>query len=117
MVKATRIRQNELAYDSRQTMTIEHTEKRNFIRMQTDAKINFTPQGSAHTFQGDCINLSASGVLFTSEQRFNPGTFIDINITPHYSVVQPLEATIEVVRSSVHNSGRFAIAGEIKKIN
>ena len=98
-------------------MSIDYTEKRNFIRMQTDSKINFRPEGSKNIYQGECINLSAAGVLFTCDQRFGPGTRIDINITPQYSVVTPLAATIEVVRSSLHSGGSFAIAGEIKKIN
>ena len=98
-------------------MSIEYTEKRDFIRMKTDSKISFQAQGSNDVFEGECINLSANGVLFTSKQMFAPGTEIDINITPQYSVVQPLNATIEVIRSQVQNNGDFTIAGKIKEMH
>ena len=97
-------------------MSINYTEKRNFIRMKTDSKITVKPQGSQQTLEGQCIDLSAVGVLFSISQQFNPGTQLDINITPEHSISPALDATIEVVRAQPQNNGSFDIAAEIKAI-
>lgn len=98
-------------------MAIDYTEKRNFIRMQTDSRIIYRPQGSQDSFEGRCVNLSAAGVLFITHQRFDPGTIMNINITPEHSVVPPLDATIEVVRANLDMSGKFAIGARITDIH
>jgi hypothetical protein len=98
-------------------MAIEYSEKRNFIRMTTDSVITFKEQGQSVIHKGQCINLSAAGVLFTSAQKMLPGTLLDINITPEPAVVAPLNATVQVVRTQLSDSGGYAIAGEIKVIH
>jgi len=98
-------------------MSINYTEKRNFIRMTTDSVITFKEQGQSTVHKGHCINLSAAGVLFTSKQRMLPGTLLDINITPEPAVVAPLNATVQVIRTQLSDNGGYAIAGEIKVIH
>ena len=98
-------------------MAINYSEKRNFIRMSTDSAMTVKLQGSNQAYQGRCRNLSASGVLFTIDQRFEPGTILHINITPEKAVVPPLDAMIEVVRALTDSNAGFAIAGQIKHIN
>jgi len=98
-------------------MARNYSEKRNFIRMRTHSKITYRTVGSNETFEGQCINLSAAGVLFTSAHHFQPGTMIEINITPEQAVVDPLDATVKVVRTQHDNQGMFSVAGEIKALN
>jgi hypothetical protein len=98
-------------------MAIDYTEKRSYIRMKTDSRITFQQEGSNHSYEGQCVDLSAAGVLFLTDQRFAPGTRLNINITPQLSVVPPLDAIIEVVRSQLHSNGSFAIAGQIKEMH
>ena len=95
----------------------DYTEKRNYIRIQTNSKITYREVGSETSHQGECINLSAGGILFTSEYRVNPGTLMEITITPELDLVKPLDATIQVVRSQSHINGDYTIAGEIKALN
>ena len=85
--------------------------------MKTDSKITFKQHGSDKTQEGHCIDMSASGVLFISGEKFETGTKIDINITPQYSVVPPLDATIEVVRAQANQNGDYAIAGMITELS
>ena len=98
-------------------MAINYTEKRKYFRMETSHKINYQPEGSDQMHEGQCLNLSAAGVLFTSHRQYEPGTRISINITPTYSIVKPLHATIEVIRSQINNAGVFATAGEIREMH
>jgi hypothetical protein len=98
-------------------MRRDYSEKRAFFRMSTDSSMTIRPEGSEETYEGICINLSANGVLFTSDQRFEPGTIIHINITPAKVVVPPLDAVIEVVRTQADSEKGYTIAGEIKQIS
>jgi len=95
---------------------MEHSEKRDFIRMTTNSEITYQEIGETHSRQGHCINLSAAGILFEADHPVEPGTLVQINITPHLAVVKPLDATIKVLRTSKNTDGKFAIAGEIKDI-
>ncbi|NOZ53280.1 MAG: PilZ domain-containing protein [Gammaproteobacteria bacterium] len=98
-------------------MARHYSEKRNFIRMRTNSRITYRKLGSHETFEGQCLNLSAVGVLFTSTHNIQPGTMMEINITPEHALVEPLDATIKVVRTQHNSQGRFDIAGEIKALN
>lgn len=98
-------------------MAISYTEKREYIRLNTNAVMTIKCDGSEQTLEGRCINLSASGVLFSSEQRFEPGTLIHINITPPKAIVPPLDAIVEVLRAQADNDNGYAIAGHIRQIN
>ncbi|MCG6970374.1 MAG: PilZ domain-containing protein [Gammaproteobacteria bacterium] len=97
-------------------MSIEYDEKREFYRMSTNSPITITPDGSEEVYDGMCINLSANGVLFTSTQRFEPGSIVHINITPAKAVVAPLDAVVEIVRSQVDSDKGYSIAGQIKEM-
>jgi len=96
-------------------MTLDYSEKRDFIRMVADSQMTYQEIGTTKSYQGYCINLSAAGILFETEQPLEPGTLIQINITPQLAVVKPLDATVNVVRASKNSDGKFSIAGEIKE--
>ena len=110
----TTLKHNELRYRGRDNM--DYSEKRGFIRIKTDSKIEYRVMGSQETYYGECINLSAGGVLFTSEYNVEPGTLMEISIKPEHAIVSPLDATIKVVRSQSNNSGGYSIAGQIKDL-
>jgi c-di-GMP-binding flagellar brake protein YcgR len=95
---------------------MDYSEKRGFIRIKTQSKIEYRVMGSKETYHGECINLSAGGVLFTSTQNVTPGTLMEISIKPEQLLVNPLDATIKVVRSQNTPGGHYAIAGQIKDL-
>lgn len=95
---------------------MDYSEKRGFIRIKTDSKIEYRVVGSKDTYYGECINLSAGGVLFTSDHNVEPGTLMEISIQPEQVLVAPLDATIKVVRTRSNTNGSYAIAGQIKDL-
>jgi len=97
-------------------MPSDYSEKRAFFRVNTHSSITLKPRGTDETLVGVCINLSANGVLFSSGQRFEPGTIIDVNITPTKTAEPPLDAVIEVVRSQADSEKGYTIAGQIKQV-
>jgi PilZ domain len=95
-------------------MSIDYEEKRDFIRMNAEHEMQFREVGSTQTQRGTCCNLSATGILFTTEQEIADGTELEVNITPQYSVVSPFDAVVKVVRSRPNGvASRFIVAGEI----
>lgn len=99
-----------------QHMTIDYSEKRDFIRMTANSQMTYQESGSTKSYQGYCINLSAAGILFETDHLLEPGTLVQIKITPELAIVKPLIATIKVLRTVKNTDGKFAIAAEIKDI-
>jgi len=93
---------------------MDYSEKRNFIRIKTDSKIEYKVVGTDITHIGQCINLSAGGVLFACAQHHVPGTVMEISIKPEQIMVTPLDATIKVVRTQSTSNGSYHIAGKIR---
>ena len=94
---------------------IDYAEKRDFLRMPIDCELNFAVEGSTKQYQGNVINLSSKGILFTATENFAPGTTLEIVLTPSNSATTPMEATVVVARVS-SNEVLFEIACEIKEI-
>ena len=95
-------------------MSINYDEKRDFIRMNAEHVLQFRTLGADETQQGTCCNLSATGIMFTTENAIPNGTELEVNITPQYSVVSPFDAVVEVIRSMSNGSpDEFTVAGKI----
>ncbi len=98
-------------------MPIDYEEKRDFIRMNTEHVLQFRKISSNEIQQGVCCNLSATGIMFTTEQEISPGTELAVTITPQNSVTSPFDATITVVRTQTNAiPSRYTIAGRITSI-
>lgn len=94
---------------------IDYAEKRDFLRMPIDCELSFSESGSSKQYQGNVINLSSKGILFTSNMEFEAGKKLDITLTPSNSITPPMEATVVVMRV-VNNDVLFEIACEIEDI-
>ncbi|MCP4877241.1 MAG: PilZ domain-containing protein [Gammaproteobacteria bacterium] len=94
---------------------IDYAEKRDFLRMPIDCELSFMVAGSTKQYQGNVINLSSKGILFTSSKDFSAGTRLEIILTPSNSITAPMHADVVVARV-VNNEVLFEIACEIKEI-
>ena len=98
-------------------MSIQYDEKRDFIRMNAEHALEFRTLGSDETQQGVCCNLSATGIMFTTENSIPNGAELEVNITPQYSVVSPFDAVVKVIRSQASvGPDSYAVAGKITSI-
>jgi len=98
-------------------MSIQYDEKRDFIRMNAEHALQFRALGTDETQEGICCNLSATGIMFTTENSIPDGAELEVNITPQYSVVSPFDAVVKVVRSQANGGlDRYAVAGKITSI-
>lgn len=98
-------------------MPINYDEKRDFIRMNAEHSLQFCEVGSNEMQQGTCCNLSATGIMFTTENLIPDGTELEVNITPQYSVVSPFNAVVKVIRTTVNGTpNHYVVAGQITSI-
>lgn len=86
-------------------MSREYEEKRDFIRMIVDCKIQLKNIATGDTFQGVARDLSSKGLAFTTNQSIAPGTRLEVRIVPDKALVPPLHARVEVVRSEPDTAG------------
>jgi len=98
-------------------MTIDYSEKRDFIRMRTDSPLKYKIVGTDSYITAQCVDLSASGILISTENSIMPGTRMDVEIRLEKSLVPSFIATVEVVRSLSAADGHYQIGASIIATN
>ncbi|ODN42857.1 hypothetical protein BGC07_07885 [Piscirickettsia litoralis] len=95
---------------------VEYEEKREYIRLDAQAKLHFTIPNSEELYQGICQNLSGGGILFETNIDIPVGTIVDVALEPNGNYIPPLEAQVKVNRTFEEGEDLFVIAGEIQTI-
>ncbi len=80
-------------------MAINYDEKRDFQRMNVECDVSFSIEGSTQKFNGKGSDLSATGVMFSTDNNLPLGTILDIHIHPYIKTVQDLIAKAVVIRN------------------
>ena len=99
-------------------MTREYDEKRDFIRIDIDCKIEFRKTDSNdEVITGQILNLSGRGMMFISDVELEKNNIFEINIKPSNALTPSLHANVKVVRvvQQRHSSG-YEIGAVIKEI-
>lgn len=95
---------------------LEHDERRNYIRMEVDCEVLYKLPNANEEFKGQCTTLSGSGVSFIAEKNFEAGIAMEIQILPKNAMTPPMNAFIEIVRTSRQEENKYLIAASIKSI-
>ncbi|WMS88144.1 PilZ domain-containing protein [Pleionea litopenaei] len=95
----------------------EYEEKRDFIRMFVDAKVEITDPNTGDHFIGDSKNLSAGGVAFLCDHSFEVGQTLEVKVSSVQSQLPPLTAELKVIRSDKRDDGQYEVAGSIANVN
>lgn len=95
---------------------LDHSEKRDFIRMTVDCQVSYHEVGGAEEHIGNTKNLSGKGILFLAEKEIPIGTTLEVNVSPNNDVTPALDATAEVVRIEIIEPGRYEIGCLIKEL-
>jgi hypothetical protein len=77
---------------------LEYSEKRDFPRMALDCPAQFCLEGSDKVDGAIVKNLSGGGVLLWIDQQVEPGSQLDIVITPGKDITPSLHAQVKVIR-------------------
>lgn len=94
---------------------LNNDERRNFPRMPTKCEVSYRENNENSILQGEVIDLSASGLLFQTDQPLTIGKTLEVSITPETKITPPLNAIVEVKRVTSENN-LYKIAAEIKQI-
>ena len=95
-----------------------YDEKRGFIRMPVDCEVTLEHEVDGRRFLGSGKNLSASGVLFYTDEPLKPGDRLEIHIEANQALLSVLDATIEVVRVEAVGDGlSYAVGSAIQAIH
>ena len=86
-------------------MAINYEEKRDFKRMSVECDISYTLEGGSEKFYGKGSDLSATGVMFTTDQPLAKGARLDLSVHPYIKTVLPLQARATVIRSEKQAEG------------
>ncbi|MBD3671536.1 MAG: PilZ domain-containing protein [Gammaproteobacteria bacterium] len=88
----------------------DHSEKRDYIRMEVDCDVVYRTEDGSTEKQGKGKNLSATGVLFESDENFPAGTRLVLKVMPRNTITPPLDMTVEVVRVDEVGPGQYMVA-------
>jgi len=90
---------------------IKPVEKRDFQRMPIDCDLRFSVVGDIREHQGKVINLSSTGILFSSRQKLEPDNLLTVVLTAPNT--PPMHATVKVERV-VSNAVLYEVACSIR---
>ncbi len=94
---------------------MDSDEKRNFPRMIINCAMDFTLVDADNNCSGQAVNISSTGILFSSEQKLNMGDCINVTV-PSNMPVNVLRAIIRIVRVEPNRDGPgYFFGGEIEK--
>jgi len=77
---------------------VDHTEKREFVRMHVETELTFTIEGSDIVHRGTSADLSATGVQIVASIAPAMGDLVSFVMTPSNERLPPFEAQGNVVR-------------------
>jgi hypothetical protein len=96
-------------------MVSDYAEKRNFQRMVIDSVLSFSLKGGSKSYDGNVINLTSKGILFTTTEIIKECSDLSIVLTPSNSITPPMVADAVVTRV-IDNESMYEIACTIEKI-
>ncbi len=92
---------------------MDSDEKRDFPRMSIDCGVEYSLKETGELFQGSAINLSSTGILFSTAQNLSEDDLVTVKV-PSDKPVSVLRAVVKVIRVSPGNdTGELHIACEI----
>ena len=95
-----------------------YEEKRDYIRVPVECEVSLENSASGKRFVASGKNLSASGVLFHTEEPLAPGDQLEMHIEASRALMSVLDATIEVIRvESTADGNLYAVGSAIRNIH
>lgn len=89
-------------------------DKRVFLRLPIDCSLRFCVGDDTREFPGEVIDLSSTGILFTSDEGVEVGSLLSLVITSKQTNTPPMQATVKVERV-IENQAHYEVACSIRK--
>jgi hypothetical protein len=95
---------------------IDYKEKRHFPRVKAGCAMSFKRVAQGNQARAVCMDISASGLMFETDEPIEIGRALEIRTFPNDRVTPPIIALVEVIRCVMTEQGRYRVAGVIKGI-
>ena len=95
---------------------VDSSDKRDFRRMNVGIKASFKINGAAEFHEGTVADLSASGILLTTDVAIANGDELEVKVKPELAVVPPLYAKVKVLRVEVVNEQQYRAGCKITEL-
>jgi hypothetical protein len=92
------------------------SDKRGFIRMDTEAEISYSPRGGGSVRTGLTRNLSHTGLQFETGEAPARGAVLDVEIRTVDGKFAPMRGRLVVIRVEPLENGRFLVAGKLQDV-
>lgn len=89
-------------------------EKRNAMRLDVACGIYCKLQGTEKQHEALCVTLSCTGISFISEQPFEVGAVVEVNIMPETTAASTSRFFITIARCQATENGHFDIGANIQ---
>lgn len=94
----------------------DNSDKRDFIRMNVDTAIELFGDGDGQRMEGQCVDLSATGMAVEMETELAEGQRLDTSLPSHNPDFPPFETKATVLRSEPLDGGRWRVALRIDEV-
>lgn len=95
----------------------DYAERRDFIRMFVDARVEIIDEDSGIEYQGEARNLSGRGLMFEANVEPTAGAALRVIVSSNQSRMPPLHAAFKVIRVQKQKNGLFEVAGELSDVS
>ena len=95
----------------------DYEEKRNFVRVKVTTPLLFTLNQYSEKYEGQCLDLSGSGLLIETTKKLLLGDQLHVTIPAARPHQTPFAAQVEVIRVEPLNDRHIYLTGTaIKKV-
>ncbi|MBT3813629.1 MAG: PilZ domain-containing protein [Gammaproteobacteria bacterium] len=95
---------------------LNQAEPRQFELMTMSCAISYKFPDAEEYYDGECLNVSGSGILFRGKHKLENGMALELAIVAKNKLIPPLRAYVEVLRSKEIDPEQYEVATEIKGI-
>ncbi len=95
---------------------VDSSDKRDFRRMSVEIRAVFKINGMDEFFEGTVTDLSATGILLTTDVSLSNGDELEVKVKPEKSVVPPLYARVKILRVDQADSGKYQAGCKITEM-
>ncbi len=85
--------------------------------MVVDATVEYQQLGEQTIHQGVAKNLSGKGMMFIAGDALQPGSQLQVKLTPSNNITPPMQAQLRVTRCQAQDDGDYQVACEIINID
>ena len=95
---------------------LDQADSRHSTHTDDLGEISYKFPDAGQSYIGVCLNISGSGILFTTERFIESGRALEVTIARHNALTSAMIAYVEVIRTNEVGPDEYEVVTEIKGI-